>query len=172
MLHYLFSKNRLFGFLRKYFIKHLANLCVDFLDRLVARDSLDLILLFKCLNDGVTSVLEHSESFLDGLNVIINATRALSTFQQSLKHDFLWALKIKNEFGWYNLACIVNIDEPQKSNTHFLLTTSSNLIAWSIFRGKPSIKKRVVFEVCMASFMAFSKSVMVTSIGTINPSRM
>jgi hypothetical protein len=61
----------------------------------------------------------------------------------------------------------------------WLRTSSSNLSAWSILRGNPSTRKRPLpssqpkpdFD-WSAACIAFSRSLTVTSMGTISPSRM
>jgi hypothetical protein len=65
----------------------------------------NLSLLLILFNDREAGIFKDLESLLDGLNVIVNASRALSSLEQSLQQHFFGAFKIENELARNDLLC-------------------------------------------------------------------
>jgi hypothetical protein len=61
-----------------------------------------LLLIF--LNDWEAGICKDVETLLDGLNVIVDASRAFSSLQQSLQQDLFWAFKVEDKLTRNHLS--------------------------------------------------------------------
>jgi hypothetical protein len=64
-----------------------------------------LLLIF--LNDWKAGICKDVEALLDGLNVIVDASRAFSSLQQSLQQDLFWAFKVEDKLTRNHLSFVM-----------------------------------------------------------------
>jgi len=132
---------------------------------------------FLSFSNDPIHVHSPTESFLDAFNIIIFSSARLCPLQQAAQHHLFRCREINHHRRQANLTHSQYTINRVDKETH---TVSSNLSAWSILRGNPSIKNRPrpfvhpspVFLSFNTAPIAFSNNLIVTSIGTIVPSRM